>query len=229
MDYHAKKAIWDTDHNPDTPTLRFPLEPLCVFLGRNKLTSDKGDMIRFWIQKQLAWSQFYETDILYGQQFDSVDWEAVHGALHQVPWMFQIWACKQVMNIAPTNGSQPWEPDLCPLCPSCGQVQETCVHILLCNHTGRVEALMHLIDLLKHWLVEVDTDPNLQECMVEYAKGRGSLTMTEICRGMDHRYWKVAEEQDAIGWRRFMEGMICRGLQGLQEIYTTVNGSNITG
>jgi hypothetical protein len=26
-----------------------------------------------------------------------------------------------------------------------------------------------------------------------------------------------------------MEGMICRGLRGLQEIYTTVKGSNITG
>jgi hypothetical protein len=157
-----------------------------------------------------------------------VDWEMMHGALHQVPRMFQIWACKQVMNIAPTNGSQPWEPDLCPLCPSCGQVQETCAHILLCNHTGQVEALMHSIDLLKHWLVEVDTDPDLQECMVEYAKGRGGLTMMEICRGMDHRYWKVAEEQDAIGWRRFMEGMIYHGLRGLQEIYTTVDGSNVT-
>jgi len=144
------------------------------------LTLDKGDMLRFWVQKQLAQSQFYEADILYGQQFALVDWEAVHGALHQVPRMFQIWACKQVMNISPTNGSRPWEPDLCPLCPSCGQVQETCVHVLLCNHTGQVEALMHFIDLLEHWLVEVGTDPNLQECMVEYAKGQGSLTMMGI-------------------------------------------------
>ncbi len=53
--------------------------------------------------------------------------------------------------------------------------------------------------------------------------------MTKICSGMDHRYRKVAEEQDAIGWRQFMEGMICRGLKGLQEIYTTVKGSNVTG
>ncbi len=173
---------------------------------------DKGDMLQFWVQKQIARSWFYEADILYGQQFDLVDWEMVHGALHRVPRMFQIWACKQVMNIAPTNGSWPWEPDLCPLCPSCGQVRETCAHILLCNHTGRVEVLMHLIDLLEHWLVEINTDPILRECMVEYAKGQGGLTMTEICRGMDHRYGKVAEEQDTISWRRFMEGMICRGL-----------------
>ncbi len=46
---------------------------------------------------------------------------------------------------------------------------------------------------------------------------------------MDDRYRRVAEEQDAIGWRRFMEGMICRGLRHLQELYTTVEGSNVMG
>ena len=53
--------------------------------------------------------------------------------------------------------------------------------------------------------------------------------MTEICRGMDNRYLRMAEEQDDIGWRRFMEGMICHGLWGLQELYTTVEGSNVSG
>ena len=178
---------------------------------------------------RLARSRFHTADILYGQQFDSVDWEMVHEALNRVPRMFQMWACKQVMNIAPTNGNRPWEPDLCPLCPSCSQFRETCAHILLCNHSGRVETLMHSIDLLEQWLVEVDTDPDLRECLVEYARGRGGRTMPEICRGMDDRYRRVAEEQDAIGWRRFMEGMICRGLRHLQELYTTVEGSNVTG
>jgi len=121
MDYHAKQAIMESDLNPDGPTRRFPLEPICVFIGRNKLTSDKGDALQFWVQKQLARSRFHTADILYGQQFDSVDWEMVHEALNRVPRMFQIWACKQVMNIAPTNGNRPWEPDLCLLCPSCNQ------------------------------------------------------------------------------------------------------------
>ena len=88
---------------------------------------------------------------------------------------------------------------------------------------------MHSIDLLEQWLVEVDTNPNLRECLVEYAKGRGGLSMAEICRGMDNRYRRVAEEQDAIGWRRFMEGMICQGLWGLQELYNTVKGSDVSG
>jgi hypothetical protein len=47
IDYYAKKAIWDTEHNLEAPTRRFLLEPLCIFLGRNKLTSDKGEKLRF--------------------------------------------------------------------------------------------------------------------------------------------------------------------------------------
>ena len=53
--------------------------------------------------------------------------------------------------------------------------------------------------------------------------------MTEICRGIDDRYWRVAEEQDAIGWRRFINRMICRRLRGLQELYSTAEGSNVSG
>ena len=49
-----KKAIWDTDHNLEAPIRRFPLEPLRVFLGRNKLTSDKGEKLCFWVQMQIA-------------------------------------------------------------------------------------------------------------------------------------------------------------------------------
>ena len=64
MDYHAKKTIWESDLNPEAPTCRFPLEPICVFLGRNKLTLDKGDAPRFWVQKQLARSQFHTANIL---------------------------------------------------------------------------------------------------------------------------------------------------------------------
>ena len=174
-----------------------------------QVTSDKGEKLCFWVQTQIAQAQFHAADILYGQKFDSVDWDMVTKALNKVPQMFQIWACKQVMNIAPTNGNHPWEQDLCPLCPSCNQVCETCEHVLLCNHSGQVETMIYSIDLLKQRLVEDDTDPDLCECLVEYAKGQDGLSMTEICRGMDNRYRRVAEEQDSISWRRFMEGMIC--------------------
>jgi hypothetical protein len=60
---------------------------------------------------------------------------------------------------------------------------------------------MNSIDLLATWLAEVDMDPDLWDCIVEYAKGRGGVTMEEVCRDKDHRFRRMASDQDIIGWR----------------------------
>ncbi len=84
------------------------------------------------------------------------------------------------MNIAPANTNFPWDNSVNPLCPSCTQVSKTCSHILYCNHVGRVDALLKSIHLLDRWLKEVDTDYELRDCIIEYAKGRGSVAMSDI-------------------------------------------------
>jgi hypothetical protein len=51
------------------------------------------------------------------------------------------------------------------------QVRETWEHILFCNHVGRMDALLQLINLVDEWMRESGTDPTLRECIVEYASG----------------------------------------------------------
>ncbi len=68
---------------------------------------------------------------------------------------------------------------------------------------------MKSIELYESWLVDVQTDPDLQDSIVKYAKGQGGVPLLDICQGTDHRYCLMAQEQDTIGWRRFMEGMVC--------------------
>ncbi len=87
---------------------------------------------------------------------------------------------------------------------------------------------MKSIDLLACWLTEVDTAPNLRDCIVDYAKGRREVTMLDICLGMDTRYCLMAQDQDAVGWRRFMEGMICQQIREIQAMYTVIEGSRVT-
>ncbi len=90
------------------------VEPLCVFLRKTKLTSDKGDKLRFQVQKWFAHARFHDADSLYGQQYDTdtVDWEMAHTALLcQVPHMFRTWACMPIMDITPKNGNRPWGKD----------------------------------------------------------------------------------------------------------------------
>jgi hypothetical protein len=99
---------------------------------------------------------------------------------------------------------------------------------LFCNNEGRVDAMMKTIDLLSSWMMGVNTDPDLCDCIVEYAKGRGTITMSEICWNMDARFWKMAWDQDEIGWQQFMEGMVSKGLREIQTMYSAIDGSNVS-
>jgi hypothetical protein len=87
--------------------------------------------------------------------------------------------------------------------------------------------MMKSINLVSIWMVEADTDPDLRECIMEYAKGRGSITMLDICQGMDSRFRRLARDQDEIGWQRFMEGMVTNSLWEIQTTYSVVDGSNV--
>jgi hypothetical protein len=90
IDNHAKKAIWEVGLVDEGITQHFSLEPICIFLGKNKLASDKGDALRFCVNRKLARECFYDRNILYAQTFDNVDWESVHLSLWPVPRLFQI-------------------------------------------------------------------------------------------------------------------------------------------
>jgi hypothetical protein len=48
--------------------------------------------------------------------------------------------------------------------------------------------------------------------------------MTEVCQGMGEIYISMANDQDRIGWLRFMEGMVCKKIGGLQEAYAMIEG-----
>jgi hypothetical protein len=87
---------------------------------------------------------------------------------------------------------------------------------------------MRSIDFLKHWLTEVDTDPELIDCIIEYAQGQGGSSMMEICYEKALHYQLMMADQDKIGWHRFMEGMVCWLIRDIQCVYLTVKGSSIS-
>jgi hypothetical protein len=60
--------------------------------------------------------------------------------------------------------------------------------------------LRHTFDLMEDWLEDLDTDPNLLDCIAEYAHGRGGCTMMEICHSLGEEYHQMAKDQDKIGW-----------------------------
>ena len=49
-----------------------------------------------------------------------------------------------------------------------------------------MDALLATITLLDQWLKGNDTNPDLRECIYEYAMGRGEVLMENIC--LEHGY-----------------------------------------
>ena len=72
---------------------------------------------------------------------------------------------------------------------------------------------------------EVDTDPVLLDCIAKYAYTRGGQEMTEICNGLGKTYLQMAHEQDVIGWRQFMEGVISTRMREIQCQYHILEGT----
>lgn len=181
--------------------------------------------MRFYGHKQLARTALSDMKILSPQQFNEVAWDQVARALEEVPRLFQLWASKQVLDIAGTNGKvSKWDESVDPRCPSCQQCTETTAHILLCDEAGRVDTFLRMTDHVETWLYSVDTDPCLVDCLMQFARGRGQTSMRSLCISLDSRFQGMARSQDKIGWRRFMEGMISRGVVEIQREYFCRHG-----
>jgi hypothetical protein len=103
VDASAKLRLLEADATELPVRQRFPLELIVCYVGNKKMTADTGDVIRFWAHRRLAREALVDGKVLYERQFNLIAWEAVYAGLHGVPQMFQLWACKQVWDIAGTN------------------------------------------------------------------------------------------------------------------------------
>jgi hypothetical protein len=69
------------------------------------------------------------------------------------------------------------------------------------------------------WMGSVGTNRDLIFLVGKYIRGRGHLTMEEICDDfhLPPTFCSFALSQDWIGWRRFLEGMVSQELVHLAE------------
>ncbi len=107
---------------------------------------------------------------MFTDAFDEVDWPQVHRTLNEdVPWLFQVWSSKQVMNLAAMNKNLRrrhcyGQSNKCPCCTIHVEMAE---HVILCPEEGRVEVFMQSLLSLERWLHKVGMDPESADCIVE--------------------------------------------------------------
>jgi hypothetical protein len=52
--------------------------------------------------------------------------------------------------------------------------------------------------------------------------------MNIICVGLGPQFRQMARDQDAMGWRRLMEGMICKKMRTVQHDYHYLVGTRMS-
>jgi hypothetical protein len=116
-----------------------------MLIRGKKITTDTSAHMRFIAHQQEARQLFYSHKILNPDHFDLIDWEAVNCALHQVPKLFQLFACKQVFSVSAVFKNlsrQKQYSHLSPYCPCCTIAIEDCEHVLTCPEVGRLQNLV---------------------------------------------------------------------------------------
>jgi hypothetical protein len=220
----TKQCLGDGVHKPKGGSQLFPLEPIRIFVGGEKLSSETGPLLQFHAHRQLAKGLVHRKKILLRDKFKEVDWESVHRALHLVLRLFQVWASKHVLGIAGTMKFLAHQDGQEPTCPSCQACEETCAHIVHCPEAGRTEAFLLLVAELSKWMRENKTHPDLVSVISEYAQGQGKVTCITCAGELPFIIQECAILQDRIGWGNFMVGMITTKLLCIQESYLRVRG-----
>jgi hypothetical protein len=157
----------------------FPLEPIGIFVGGQKMTSKTGNHIRFWAHRCLAQDYYQNHKILSTKQFDQVDWKSVHNTLHGLPQLFQLWASKHVLGIAGTMKYLLHQDNRSPICPSCHVCARTCKHIARCLEVGQIAAYIQSTQEVERWMSAQDIHPDLVQLLKESMRGRGETTCLE--------------------------------------------------
>jgi hypothetical protein len=100
------------------------------------------------------------------------------------------------------------------------------MYVSQCREVGRGKTLQAMIGFLDKWLLKVGTDPKERKCIVWYTRGHGFKSTEEAYK--EERLHPMAQKQDKIGWRQFMEGMVANNIFLVQGKFNALVGERPT-
>ena len=134
---------------------------------------------------------------------------------------------KLLSDNAPTNSNMVlWGYRTCEKCPRCGAEIETADHVIGCNDPLAVDVFDASLKKLNEWLIKQQTEPVLRQRII--------VTLRNWKRGTPEPlravWWDdLWEEQEMIGWHRFMLGFVSKKWALAQQEYYDRVGSRRNG
>jgi hypothetical protein len=114
--------------------------------------------------------------------------------------MFRVWASKHMSQICGVRRMQKicgfWDNSRC---PRCKQENKTTRHVIVCTSNGAAQEWTNQITNLGLWLIEMNTHPSVQKCILESLMSHSTATL--FTTSADPFCFSAAREQDEIGWQ----------------------------
>jgi hypothetical protein len=132
--------------------------------------------------------------------FDMIDWRAhsqtVARYRHQ-----QNTLVKMLHDKLPVGSlTSLYDPKYPSHCPTCKEPNEDCNHLLRCPHESRQKWRLHFYSEVRKKAASLDTDPMLQEILVENLAGWIEEKPVEPVHDPLGKYQQLLQQQEAIGW-----------------------------
>lgn len=229
MDRLAKDALLAANRTNQFIASGFPFETFRVYTGHQQVSGSTKVAIYDWHGYKTAKHLFQVREIVSADRFDTIYWEGMSKAIKKFPPTFLAWICKHVSHFCGTNRHlSRIDSSVINICPSCGQENESTSHITRCSDPDRIASLEHSVDALEKWMDENDTCHTLQNCVTNYLKGRGHVSMTDLVELEDDPdIHSFAHVHDELGWDNFVEGRISKSLVNLQSAYLSSIDTNV--
>lgn len=142
--------------------------------------------------------------------------------------MYQLWLTKQVSDFGGTGHKlHQISEAVDSSCPNCGIPGERACHLNLCPDAGRTQLFREGVDELQQWMDRTPTHHELAEWIPRYVGNRGRVLFTAL-GPLSYDMQCIAEEQDDIGWDKFLEGRITRRIGLLQEVFLQESPTKLT-
>jgi hypothetical protein len=121
---------------------------------------------------------------------------------------------------------QLWKEKDNPACPRCGRFEDA-THVWLCQGEGASEVWDQSLERLKNWLQDSKMDPDLQEVILNYLNGwrYGTTDDLPIPYGLN----QLIDQQNAIGWKSFLEGWTGSEWEATQQAHYNLIRSRKSG
>ena len=227
MDEAAKahlRSVLSMDRIPRCPSTIAHEGWECYVLDR-KVTSDPGPAIRFAVFGYKLRSKLIQDETISGAAFNQIDWTAIDNASKHFAPLYQLWVAKHVSGFFGVGHMmRNWKFWDHSRCPCCDHEDETKLHLLTCPHPDCAFTWSESLAGFREWLIEVDTDPSIQDCLLRTLATRDPHQ--SFTAFSDESSFDAAQEQDAIGWVFATEGKVSNAWRKTQNKYYKTIGSS---